>query len=1027
VNAVARLLPDPTQAQQTLELLQEPLARTPDPEMALGNLLRWGGQLVNPASTFATLRDDPRLLQDLLCVFASSQYLADILVREPALYSLLLEPHESWRKENLHARIAAAVAPFSRLESRLQALRRARRRELLRIGWRDLTGWASFETVVAKISDLAEALIEQTLAAVRVPLAERQPELDAQVRFAVIAMGKLGGRELNYSSDVDLLFLYDSPSPDDPAHIRCATRLGEALFTALSATTADGSMFRVDMRLRPEGRFGALVRSLASYREYYDRWMETWERQALIKARPVAGDTDLGRQFAALAQDRAYPTMHAASLFEDVRDMRAAIERRVGDRSGTNVKEGRGTIREIEFTMQLLQLLFGARRPGLRTGSTLKALTALEQAKLLSPEEQTRFRNHYVFFRTVEHRLQLLHDLPVRLLPDDPAELRKLARRMPAGGGCGVAEGEADQFMAVYRHRADEIQHLSRAILDRLTDDGVAASDPLRLLILALAPHSGVHGLGPGTREAGGYPQSGWSAQDNLSEAPNAQTPERLNVDLTVRLTAAGVRDPAAALERLRSLATGAPRFSLPLSTTRLLADLAEPLLAAMAAAPDPDGALSAVAEIAGRLGTHRTLYQTLRAAPDMLRVLCHVVGFSPAVRELVLRSPELLDVLYDEPFRSASRPAGVMRAEMEARRERAFSPADRLAALRRFQKRELLRIIARDLLSGSDAESTLRELSDLADTCVIGALESAADPTQEPGEVPGIRSPSVPGFAVFALGRLGGREMHYLSDLDLLYVYESQPGSGRSHRDYEALAGALTRALQDWLREGQLYPVDLRLRPEGKSGYMVVHLDAARRYYLGGRAQTWERQALTRARLIAGDPALAGQFMEISTGFVYGEPLSPEADDELRSMKRRIETERVAPEERARHLKLGPGGLSDIEFLVQRLQLRHGAAHLPLRTPGTLDALRAAADLELLPEDAVRDLHAGFTFLTRLRLHLRLRSSGTPTDLLPENPAEQQILARSLGLKTTAAMLDQYQTTTTRIRSLFDQYFLNG
>jgi [glutamine synthetase] adenylyltransferase / [glutamine synthetase]-adenylyl-L-tyrosine phosphorylase len=681
------------QAARLDEWLWEPLSRCPDPEMALANLARWTGMLTSASATFATLEEDPRLTEDLLRVFSSSQYLSDILIREPTAYTLLLEPDAAWEGEDLPARLAALVAPYRRPESRLEALRRVRRREFFRIGWREICGRASFQAIVTRISDLAAALIDQTLVTVRAPLAESQPELDAQVRFAVIGMGKLGGRELNYSSDVDLLFIYDSPTPADAAHLRYATRLAEALFAALSAATAEGALFRVDMRLRPEGRYGALVRSLASYREYYDRWMETWERQALIKARPVAGDPELGRRFAALAEERAYPTLHATTLFEDVRDVRAAIERRVEarDQTDTNVKEGRGTIREIEFTVQLLQLLFGARRPEVRSGSTLEALARLETAGLLTGEERSRFAGHYVFFRTVEHRLQIMDDLPVRLLPDDPAELRKLALRM------GCSPSEADGFRGAYRARADEVQQLSRGILDRLTVDGVAATDPLRLMIMGLSPHL-----------AGG--ESG-----DTSEHPNAPLIERLSDH--------GFRNAAAAVERLRSLATGAPKFSLPVSTTRLFADLAEPLLTTAAAAPDPDGALEAVAVVAERLGAHRTFYQTLRQQPDMLRVLCHIVGFSPVVREQVLRSPELLDVLYDEPFRDMERPAAEMRAEMQARLERAFSPADRLAALRRFQKRELLRIIARDLLLEIDTESTASELSDLADACVAGAL----------------------------------------------------------------------------------------------------------------------------------------------------------------------------------------------------------------------------------------------------------------------------------------------------------------
>jgi [glutamine synthetase] adenylyltransferase / [glutamine synthetase]-adenylyl-L-tyrosine phosphorylase len=247
--------PDAVQAQPLMELLQGPLSGCPDPDMARANLSRWAAHLASAASTFTTLKEDPRLLEDLVFVFASSQYLADILIRDPTAYTWLMEPDERWRGEDLRAHLAGVIGPFSRPESRLEALRRARRREMLRIGWRDLTGRAPFETVVAKISELAEGLIEQALITVRAPLAARQPEIDAQVRFAVIAMGKLGGRELNYSSDIDLLFLYDTPAQDNSAPLRYATKLAEALFAALSATTGEGTLFRVDMRLRPEGRY----------------------------------------------------------------------------------------------------------------------------------------------------------------------------------------------------------------------------------------------------------------------------------------------------------------------------------------------------------------------------------------------------------------------------------------------------------------------------------------------------------------------------------------------------------------------------------------------------------------------------------------------------------------------------------------------------------------------------------------------------------------------------------------------------
>jgi len=321
------------------------------------------------------------------------------------------------------------------------------------------------------------------------------------------------------------------------------------------------------------------------------------------------------------------------------------------------------------------------------------------------------------------------------------------------------------------------------------------------------------------------------------------------------------------------------------------------------------------------------------------------------------------------------------------------------------------------------DPEATVTELADLAATCVSGVLEAIRLGESE-GQLaaPG---PYPPGFAVLALGRFGGRELHYLSDLDLLYIYEPPEASGLSHRHYEALAATLTRGLQEWQREGRLYEVDLRLRPEGKSGYMAVHLDAARRYYLEGRAQTWERQALTKARPIAGDLQVARRFLDAVQPFVYGQRLPPAAEADLRAMKRRIETERVNPEGRDWHLKLGPGGLTDIELLIQRLQLAHGADHPELLVTSTFEALRAAARLRLLPGDAGADLLDGLAFLTQVRQRLRLRSPGSPTDLLPRDPAEREILARSLGLTDGPALVERYRMITGRVRELFRLHFL--
>jgi glutamate-ammonia-ligase adenylyltransferase len=992
LGALYRAVSDPALALRFLEAALARLGACPDPDRALNHLSRWVAQLAGAREGLATLLADGRLLDDLLLLLGTSDYLADILVREPTLYTFLLD--EVGEPVPLEARIDAAILPFSRPAARLDALRRFKRREFLRIAAGDLTGRDDFTTTVHAISDLASALIVRALAICREELAAA-PILPAAPipPFAVIAMGKLGARELNYSSDVDLMFLCDVEEGDERG-LRQATRLAEALIAALSKPTPEGNLFRVDMRLRPEGRYGALVRSLASYREYYDRWVETWERQALIKARFVAGDPDLGARFEQMVEPHVYRGVQIASLLEDVRDVKRAIDRRVseaGERE-KNVKEGRGTIREIEFAVQFLQLLFGGERPDLRVRDTLTALDRLTAAGLLTLEEAATLGEQYRFFRSVEHRLQLMSDLPTRLVPDDPRERRKLARRM------GFAAESADGFMADYAARADAVQRITGALFRRLSGNGeggeVAPETPLRDRVLALVGPDG-------------------------AEAPAARAA------LSTELAGLGFPEPTTAAESVARLALGGPHAALPAATRRVFADLAEILLPRAAESPDPEGALRVVEGLARRMGTYQSFYRTLQEQPDMLAALCSVAGTSPWVAEEITRRPELLDAMTDPEFLKQPRPRETLLAEARRRRDASLpAPADRRNALRRFRKRELLRIAARDLLLGVPARGITAELALLADVCLEVGLEMAWEAALG-------RSDLVRGFAVIGMGRLGGEEMHYSSDLDLLYLYDPRRGpEDLTHTQYEALAASLSGAMQELGEEGRLYEIDLRLRPEGKSAILLVHLDAARHYYgPGGRSQTWEKQALIRARPAAGDAALAEEFLAVVAPEVYPPDPPAERGAEIRAMKRRVETERVREGDRARNVKLGPGGLSDVEFLVQLLQLGHGGRHPEVRVRNTEDALAALAAARdgegpiLPPEDAAR-LAEHYDFLTRLRQRLYLRSSGVATDLLPTDPAELLPLARTLSLPDGAALPAEFARRTAEVRAIFTRWF---
>jgi glutamate-ammonia-ligase adenylyltransferase len=964
---------DPGERSDLEERLRCELAACADADMALLNLERWAAHLATPRGTLRTLAEAPRLLRDLTHLLGGSQYLADVLVREPHLYGMLLQEDSARTAEEFRRAVEAALRPLRRPESRRDALRRVKRRELLRIGWRDLARGAPLEELVREISSLADSLIAAAVQLAREELAERFPSAAAAVSFAAIALGKLGARELNYSSDVDLVFVMDSPSPAEEAHRRYATRLAETVIAILAEDTAEGRCFRVDMRLRPEGRAGALVRSFRAFRDYYDRWAETWERQALIKARFVAGDEELGARFVELTRPVAYRRLQGATLLEDIRENRAAVERKLAAEGTFNqhVKEGRGTIREVEFTVQVLQLLFGAENPRLQAPDTLGALAALAECGLLTPGEQECFTAGYRFFRTVEHRLQLLHDLPVRTLPTEPRELRRLARTL------GYAT--ADEFMEAYRTLSAAVHSVAAEIRGRLGVSTGSGEDGLRLAVLS------------------------------------ADTPEG-EAALRGELEQRGITPVGEAITALQLLAAGSAHHRHPAGTRRLFADVVRPLLDSCAAAPDPVRALSGVADLAERKLLHRALYQTWGEHPAALGALCRFAGAAPVAMRQVLRYPELSDLVTDAEQLAVVPDTAGHTAQLQERLGPAPPHPRALAVLRRFRHREFVRSAARQVLQPLPPSQEVAAWSDVAEALLQAALEVAARRLPEEPRALAEEAPWGQ-FAVLALGRFGGRELHLASDLDLMYIH----GPAGSPARYEALAKAFGEAVQEITEDGRLFELDLRLRPEGRQGPLVASLDAARRYYAaGGRAETWEYQMLTRLRPVAGCGQTAAAFVTLVAGQVFRSPMPAGWRAEIRAMKRRIETERVTEQARGAHLKLGPGGFSDLEFLVQLLQLEHGARYPAVRAAGTRSALLALAEAGVLPTEETEALLGALDLLTRIRqAQSLLREDGSP-DLLPVAPGEEQqatALARALGYPAFATLLEDLRARTAVVR----------
>jgi glutamate-ammonia-ligase adenylyltransferase len=799
-----------------------------------------------------------------------------------------------------------------------------KRRETLRIAARDLVGIDDLEQVGHNLAAMAEDLLA---GACRLAAAER---------IAVIGMGKLGASELNYSSDIDLLFVGEGGIEDNPPARGVIDIARQAL--------------RVDTALRPEGRAGALVRTLDSYRAYWDRWARPWEFQALLKARFVAGNAELGDEFVAAANERIWDRRMDVDAIAELRSMKARSEGEVEKRGlhGREIKRGHGGIRDIEFAVQLLQLVHGPADPALRVRGTLPALAELARAGYVAGADAAALALAYRFLRIVEHRLQLVEEAQVHTVPTDTAQLDQLARGLGFRAGRG---GDARQrFVEVLARHQTSV----RAIHERLY---------FRPLLESFgSPALGVAVL---TREA--------------AEA---------------RLSAFGFRDSDRTRQALAELTEGLTRRS------RLMQQMLPLILDWCSESPDPDQALHGLRTLAHKPHHRDLLAAVFRESPEVARRLCLLAGTSRELLELVRRDPDVIAELGGDG--------------REANTTQHGSGADfdtTVRDLRRLVGRDFVRIGMRDILAVDDVVSVGDALSTLAERTLAIALESI--------------SPRVP-IAVIAMGRLGGSELAYGSDLDVLLVHGGEGAEGAAMA--EVAAESMLRLLNGATPSARVLATDLALRPEGRQGALVRSLDAFSSYY-GRYVQTWERQALLRARPVAGDPSLASQFMDLVSVALWGQETGDEEVREIRRMKARIERERLPPAADPRfHLKLGRGSLSDVEWTVQLLQLQN-------RVPatGTMAALDLLTEQHLLSElDAAHLRHAyRFCETTRNRWHLVGGHLATSTvasrqgiaDSLPQRPEELSRLARSLGT-TPRELREEYLRVTRRARAVVDRVF---
>ena len=986
---------------QMLPHLLQAMKLSPDPDMALNNFERWQANLANRLPYYRFLAENPRVLEIFFTVCATSQFFSEILIQNPEYFEFFSDPNLRRRPKTApqHYRdLRNLLRPCTSYGMKIDVLRRYKQREVLRIGVMDILGVLDLPEVALAFSDFADACVQVAYEIAHEELSRRY-EMVGTPAFAVIGMGKLGGRELNYSSDIDLLFVHDDEVgvTGKLTGAQYAERLAQEIVNVLTRNTERGFVFRVDLRLRPEGRYGPPSRSLSSYRHYYESWAETWERQALIKARFVAGDPRVGEAFTRMAQEYIYQSYVPAEWAEDIRHNKRRLEQKaaLAGETHTNVKIGEGGIRDIEFTVQLLQLLVGGQHPSVRTGNTLEALQRLRREGFLTPEEAIILRESYCFLRTVEHRLQILYEQQTQKLPTAPRQLELLARRM--------GFESAEYFLDTYNRVRAQVREIFLSVFYGEAGDRVMEQQESTL-------------------------------RDLLStlDDPHAQQ------KVTLHLQEVGFRDPPSALRLLQiplmgtdagieeereaqPIARGAASPAMRQSFLRI----APTLITYASRSPSPDDALLGIETLALAVPNRAQLYTAFADSPEVLRRLVELAGVSPPTMRLLSAHQELLDTLFSEEIiENEPKTREQMLAELrerlglpetwEPQTPRGY-PDRSVQAIASYIRRERLRIIARDVWGEAHGADTARDLTYLTEAvleCIL-QMSQAHALQQQPQWEQELRS-----VAIIGMGKLGGWEIGYASDADILFVFDHP--AHVSHAEAYAVTAKMCEQFLQICRAVQAqdvpFEVDARLRPEGRFGAIVRTVPDYRQYYLT-RGEMWERQALIKARPVAGNMAVGSAWSEmVHNEVVYAHELSDEELEAIRHIKRRVETERLKPEHRWRDVKLGYGGIVDIEFVVQTWQLRVGKQHRSVRHTSTLSALHALRMAALVSPADSRNATEAYQLWSNIRNVLTLRH-GMPRDVIPNEEWELRVLARALGRDDPQQMLKEFEHLMREIR----------
>ncbi|MDT8316666.1 MAG: bifunctional [glutamate--ammonia ligase]-adenylyl-L-tyrosine phosphorylase/[glutamate--ammonia-ligase] adenylyltransferase [bacterium] len=991
------------------QLIAEAIA-SPDPDMALNNLERFISALPEGFNKKGLFEKDN--LKAVCTLFGGSSFLTNIVIRRPGLLEWLIVQENLSVSSSLGEKtdeLRKKLCAVDSMVSLQETLRLFKAREYLRIGLRDLMGLATLVEVMAEISDLASACLQGAYEASSsmlekeygIPLYIDEEDVEKEADFVILGMGKFGGRELNFSSDIDLIFLYRSDKGETSGikdHSNKISlheyfiRLGKMIIKAMNEVTKEGFVFRVDMDLRPEGQSGDLACSLRSAEIYYESWGQTWERSAMLKARPVAGSISLGEEFLGTIRPFMYRKFLDFTTIEEIRAMKNKIDASIArdDQLLTNLKLGTGGIREIEFFIQALQLINAGKVEALRERNSINALKKLQAAKLISDEEEEKLREAYTFLRNVEHRIQIFQERQTHTLPGDKRELGKLAARV------GYRNNPLEEFMRDHQRHTKNVKEIYSSLFHEAADKLKEKKSPEIIALL-----------------------EGVLSDEEAME----------------KLLSYGFKDALSALKNLSLLWNGPPFAHFTEKSRAVLRRVAPLIFEEIIASPEPDMALNTFERFISAVGARASFYSLLAENHHVIKFLVGLFGTSGFLSKILLSHPETLDSFVSLGASAPVKTKEEIRDELMEIVTPDLHFEDKLDLMRRFRNVEILRIGMNDIYGEIGLKEVSTQLSALADASLELASLIALEKMKEKYGIPMTGKDGKEQEArmvTIGMGKLGGEEMAYSSDLDIIFIYS---GNGETSGEYEGKKDLKMISNQDFFarvgqqiisiltiptREGYLFKVDMRLRPSGSSGTLVASLDSFAEYHKKS-SQTWERQALTRARLTSGDEEFGSKVISVIEDAVYKNGASAQVGAEIARVRARMEIELAKEKDGIYNVKTGKGGIVDIEFLVQFLLLKYGGARPEIRTPNTLHALDRIKDAEILSGKEHRVLSETYVFLRTIENGLRIVHDQS-VNRLDTNSKDFTMLARRLSYDSSE-LLTEYKLRTLRTRNVYSRY----